>query len=165
MTMTRRDAVVGFAALASAMTAAQVNAEPRQTTGAAAPAKAADDKKPILGPAVFHWDDLRPVKSEVGAHASVCDQPTATVDRLEMHVGMLNPGEMSHPPHKHVNEEPIILKEGVCETLSDGQWVKVDAGSVVFNASNSLHAFRNVGQWPAIYHVVSWSTEKPGNRE
>jgi uncharacterized cupin superfamily protein len=86
------------------------------------------------------------------------------VDQLEMHVGMLNPGEMSHPPHKHVNEELIILKEGICETLSDGQWVRVEAGSVTFNASNSLHAFRNVGQWPAIYHVVSWSTEKAGTR-
>lgn len=140
--------MVGFAAMAGTLTAA--SQEP----------KSGDTQKPILGPAVFHWDDLKPEKSAVGAHASICDQPTATVDQLEMHVGMLNPGETSHPPHRHVNEELIVLKEGTCETLSNGQWVRVEAGSVVFNASNSLHGFRNVGQWPAIYHVINWSPNK-----
>jgi quercetin dioxygenase-like cupin family protein len=155
--MTRRDAVVGFAALAGVLSAARVEAQ------AADGQKPGDDNKgnkTILGPAVFHWDDLRPEKSPVGAHASICQQPTATVDQLEMHAGLLNPGETSHPPHKHVNEELIILKEGTCETLSNGQWVRVEAGSVVFNASNSLHGFRNVGQWPAIYHVINWSPNK-----
>ncbi|MGP8251344.1 MAG: cupin domain-containing protein [Terracidiphilus sp.] len=161
MTMTRRDAMVGFAALAGAITADSPAQEPKAADGQ----KPVENQKAILGPAVFHWDDLKPEKSAVGAHASICDQPTATVDQLEMHVGMLNPGEMSHPPHKHVNEELIILKEGTCETLSNGQWVRVEAGSVVFNASNSLHAFRNVGQWPAIYHVINWSPGKAGNRE
>jgi quercetin dioxygenase-like cupin family protein len=155
MTMTRRDAMVGFAALAGAITTASAQ-EPKATDGQ----RPVENQKSILGPAVFHWDDLMPERSPVGAHASICNQPTATADQLEMHVGMLNPGETSHPPHKHVNEELIILKEGTCETLSNGQWVRVEAGSVVFNASNSLHGFRNVGQWPAIYYVINWSPNK-----
>jgi len=158
MTMTRRDAMVGFAALAGTMTAASA-AEVQEPKTAAAQ-KPAENQKSILGPTVFHWDDLKPEKSAVGAHAFVCNQPTATVDQLEMHVGMLNPGETSHPPHRHVNEELIILIEGTCETLSNGQWVRVEAGTVVFNASNSLHGFRNVGQWPALYHVINWSPNK-----
>jgi mannose-6-phosphate isomerase-like protein (cupin superfamily) len=44
--------------------------------------------------------------------------------------------------------------------LSDGKWVKVGPGSVVFNASNSLHGFRNVGTTPATYHVINWSPNK-----
>ena len=158
MTMTRRNAMVGFAALAGtiAATSTAESQEPKAAEGQ----KPAESPKPILGPTVFHWDELKPEKSAVGARANLCDQPTATVDRLEMHVGMLNPGETSHPPHQHVNEELIILKEGVCETLSNGQWVRVEAGSVIFNASNSLHGFRNIGQWPALYHVVNWSPNK-----
>ncbi len=158
MTMTRRDAMVGFAVLAGAMTAAPQAPKAEEQ-------KPVEAQKAILGPAVFHWDDLKPEKSAVGAHAFICDQPTATVDQLEMHVGMLDPGQMSHPPHKHVNEELIILKAGSCETLSNGEWVRVEAGSVVFNASNSLHAFRNVGQWPALYHVISWSPNKTANKK
>jgi len=91
---------------------------------------------------------------------SLCKAPTAMLDELEMHVSTLNPGLASHPPHRHVNEELIILREGQCETLSNGVWVKVGPGSVVFNASNVLHGFRNVGTVPATYHVVNWGSKK-----
>ena len=117
----------------------------------------ADDAKPVLGPTVFEWDEMNPVKTPTGEVRSLCKQPTATLDQLEMHVSTLNPGLASHPPHRHVNEELIILREGECETLSNGTWVKVYPGSVVFNASNSLHGFRNVGSTPAVYHVINWS--------
>ena len=160
-TMTRRDALVGLMALPGALNSAAqgTNAETTnpQTPNVQTPNAGQTD---ILGPAVFHWDEMKPVASAVGSHAQLCRQPTATLDQLEMHVGLLNPGQMSHPPHRHVNEELIILREGICETLSNGEWVRVEAGSVVFNASMSLHGFRNVGPWPAIYHVINWSPNK-----
>ena len=120
----------------------------------------ASDQEPVLGPTVFSWDQMKPVKTATGEVRSLCKSPTATLDQLEMHVTTLNPGQTSHPPHRHVNEELIILREGECETLSNGSWVKVGPGSVVFNASNSLHGFRNVGTVPATYHVINWSPNK-----
>ncbi len=123
-------------------------------------ATAAEDSQSILGPAVFEWDKMDFHKTPTGEVASLCKQPTATVDQLEMHVSKLNPGTASHAPHRHVNEELIIIREGECETLSDGKWIKVGPGSVVFNASNSLHAFRNVGTAEAVYHVINWSPNK-----
>ena len=144
MAISRRDAVTGLLALPAALSAL---AEP-------------ETNKAILGPTVFAWEAMKPVKTASGEVRSLCRQPTATVDQLEMHVSTLNPGLASHPPHRHVNEELIILREGECETLSDGNWVKVGPGSVVFNASNSLHGFRNVGTVPAVYHVINWSPNK-----
>lgn len=117
----------------------------------------AADEQHIMGPTVFLWQNMKAEKTAVGEVRHLCKTPTATLDQLEMHVTTLNPGLASHPPHRHVNEELIILREGECETLSDGKWVKVTPGSVVFNASNSLHRFRNVGAIPAVYHVVNWS--------
>jgi XRE family transcriptional regulator, regulator of sulfur utilization len=155
MTITRRDALLGLAALSAALTET-AHAE-------AAPGEAAQqpiDTKGILGPSVFHWDQMQFKPNAVGAQAPLCKQPTATLDQLEMHVSKLDAGKMSHPPHRHVNEELIILREGSCETLSNGEWVKVEAGSVVFNASNSLHGFRNVGTTQAVYHVINWSPNK-----
>jgi quercetin dioxygenase-like cupin family protein len=116
--------------------------------------------KPILGPTVFHYADLKVTKTDVGEVRSLVKEPTATVDELEMHITTLNPGMMSHPPHRHVNEELILMDKGECETLSDGKWIKVGPGDVVFNASGSLHGFRNVGKVPAEYHVVNWSPNK-----
>ena len=115
---------------------------------------------PILGPTVFDWNKMVPVKTAVGEVRSLTKGPTATVDELEMHVTTLNPGQTSHAPHQHINEELIILREGECETLSDGKWVHVGPGSVIFNASNSLHGLRNVGTIPAVYHVINWSPNK-----
>ncbi len=160
MTMTRRDALVGLMALPGALSSAAqtTDATAQEPNGGAQKANGATDS--ILGPTVFHWEEMKPVKNAVGSQAKLCQQPTATLDQLEMHVSLLDPGEMSHPPHRHVNEELIILREGTCETLSNGEWVRVEAGSVVFNASMSLHGFRNVGPWPAVYHVINWSPDK-----
>ena len=140
---TRRDVVMSLLAVAGTMRLAE-----------------ASDQAPVLGPTVFSWDQMKPVKTATGEVRSLCKSPTATLDQLEMHVTTLNPGQTSHPPHRHVNEELIILREGECETLSNGNWVKVGPGSVVFNASNSLHGFRNVGAVPATYHVINWSPNK-----
>jgi quercetin dioxygenase-like cupin family protein len=158
MTITRRDALVGLIALSGALTESLPAAAANPAVDP--DANSADAPQAILGPTVFHWDEMKWTKNNVGAVSSLCKQPTATLDQLEMHVSKLDPGLMSHPPHRHVNEELIILKEGSCETLSNGQWVKVEAGSVVFNASNSLHGFRNAGTTPAVYHVINWSPNK-----
>src|SRR5580765_3389817 len=116
------------------------------------------EQKPILGPTVFDWNELKDNPTNVGSVRSVVRQPTATLDELEMHITTLKPGLASHEPHRHVNEELIILREGTVETLSDGVWKRVGPGSIIFNASNSLHGLRNVGTTPAVYHVINWSS-------
>ncbi|HEY6488280.1 MAG: cupin domain-containing protein [Terracidiphilus sp.] len=141
MEISRREAVVGLLGLSGAFSAL-ANSE---------------ENEPVLGPTVFEWEEMKPKKTATGEVRSLCKGPTATLDQLEMHVSTLNPGLESHPPHRHVNEELIILREGECETLSNGNWIKVGPGSVVFNASNSLHGFRNIGTTPAVYHVINWS--------
>jgi quercetin dioxygenase-like cupin family protein len=116
------------------------------------------EKKPILGPTVFDWSQLQDKPTQVGSVRSVVRQPTATLDELEMHITTLKPGIASHEPHRHPNEELIIIREGTVETLSDGVWKRVGPGSIIFNASNSLHGLRNVGTMPAVYHVVNWTS-------
>ena len=116
--------------------------------------------KTILGPATFDWKEMKEVATPTGAVRSLYKGPTATLAELEMHVTTLNPGATSHAPHRHVNEELVIIREGTVETLSDGKWVRLGPGSVIFNASNSLHGLRNVGTTAAVYHVVNWSSQK-----
>lgn len=112
----------------------------------------------VLGPAVWDWNKLAVKKTDVGAIRDLVRRPTATLDELEMHVTTLNPGLASHPPHTHPNEELVIIDAGTVETLSGGKWERLGPGSVIFNASNSPHALRNVGDTPATYHVINWKT-------
>ncbi len=112
----------------------------------------------LLGPAVFDWNAMAVTRTDTGEVRPIVRRPTATLRELEMHVTTLNPGLASHPPHKHPNEELVIIDQGTVETLSNGEWHRIGPGSIIFNASNSPHALRNVSAAPARYHVVNWST-------
>ncbi len=100
----------------------------------------------------------KPYSTAVGSVRAVFRGPTATLEELEIHVTTLNPGETSHPPHQHPNEELVIIKEGTVATLANGEWKKAVPGSLIFNASNELHGLKNVGTTPATYHVINWKT-------
>ena len=79
---------------------------------------------------------------------------THTGFNLEMHETILGPGELSHLPHQHVNEEVIIIVEGTVEVSINGKTETATAGSVTFYASNDLHNFRNIGSTPCRYYVL-----------
>ena len=96
--------------------------------------------------------------NKTGAVRKVVQQPTATLDELEIHITTLNPGETPHPPHKHPDEELLIVKEGTVESLVNGELKRVGPGSVIFQASNQMHGIRNVGDVPATYHVIKWNS-------
>jgi uncharacterized cupin superfamily protein len=114
--------------------------------------------KAIIGPSVYDWTKLEMKTTDVGEYRQVLKGPTATLDELEVHVTTLNPGKWSHPPHHHPNEELVLIRQGTVETLSGGTWKRLGPGSVIFNASNSEHALKNVGSDPAVYDVVNWKS-------
>lgn len=117
-----------------------------------------DSKPAILGWAVYDWNSIPVTKTAVGESRQFFRAPTATLDQLEVHATMLEAGKASHPPHKHANEEVIIVDQGTVEAFGEGKWTRVGPGSVIFNAANTLHAIRNAGSGPASYHVVSFVT-------
>lgn len=112
----------------------------------------------VMGSMAVEWNDIPVKQEEVRAVRQFFRAPTATLNELELHVTTLPAGATSHAPHKHPNEELVIVKEGTVEVLVDGQLKRVGPGSVVFNASNQLHSLRNVGEGPATYHVINWTT-------
>ncbi len=122
---------------------------------------AATEHIEILSSSIFEWNDMNVKMTDKGAVRSVFRSKTATLDELECHITTLNPGEASHEPHKHQEEEIIIIKEGTAEALVNGQTRRVGPGSVIFQASNQMHAIKNVGSSPTTYHVFSWHS--PGN--
>jgi quercetin dioxygenase-like cupin family protein len=139
--ITRRDLLVALPAVAA--------------TGGAF---AAADTKPVMGSSVFDWNSIPVKPTKVGSVRSFFSTPTATLENLELHVTTLNPGESPHPPHRHPNEEMLIIRQGTVETLSNGVWKQVGPGSVIFNGSNQLHGLKNVGADQAVYHVINWKS-------
>jgi XRE family transcriptional regulator, regulator of sulfur utilization len=140
--ITRRDLTVALTASVLTMTAM------------AAVSARAD----VLGSRVFDWNDFKVEQTKTGSTRKVVQQPTATLDELEIHITTLNPGETPHAPHKHPDEELLIVKEGMVESLVNGELKRVGPGSVIFQAANQLHSIRNVGSTPATYHVIKWNS-------
>jgi quercetin dioxygenase-like cupin family protein len=123
------------------------------------PAVAAEKKaKPMIGSTVFKWDDLKPRATPNGARRDVADNPTPTLSVFECHITTLNPGRASHEPHRHPQEELILVKEGTLEVHINGKTQNAGPGSVFFYASNDAHAVRNVGNTRATYWVINLAT-------
>ncbi|NIJ53601.1 cupin domain-containing protein [Dyadobacter arcticus] len=121
----------------------------------------ASSKTAVMESSIFDWNDIEVKTTKTGAVRTVFRSQTATLDEFECHITTLNPEETSHPPHKHPEEEILVVKEGTVEALVNGQMKKVGPGSVIFQASNQMHSIRNVGSVAATYHVFSWHS--PGS--
>jgi len=118
------------------------------------------EQAPVMGSTVFDWGAIPEKPNANGSVRSFCNSPTATLDELEIHATTLDPGKSPHPPHRHPNEELVILWKGTLEALENGEWKRVEPGSVVFSASNQLHGLRNPGSEQAVYHVVNWKSAR-----
>jgi mannose-6-phosphate isomerase-like protein (cupin superfamily) len=139
--ITRRDGTI--AVMAAALAAATTWAA-QSGGGAALPSSA------------FEWTKLKAEATAVGERRAVFDAPSATLARIECHVTTINAGQAPHPPHKHIEEELIIVKEGALQSMQNGATTVLGPGSVVFEASNDLHGLRNAGEGPASYYVIKF---------
>ena len=144
----RRDVLTAGAALAATLSVG------RESAGAAGQAATG----PLMGSTTFDWTKMEARTTKVGSVRQVCRNATATLDELECHITTLNAGESPHPPHKHADEEVVILKEGTLEVTLGDRTEVVGAGSVIFQASNQMHSVKNIGTTPAIYHVIKWNS-------
>jgi quercetin dioxygenase-like cupin family protein len=124
-------------------------------------------KKPILGSTAVSWEEIV-AKPKKGRAWQVFQDPTATLDELELHVTTLEVGGTPHPAHQHPDEEIVIIKTGTVEAMVGGQPKRLGPGSIIFQAANQMHSLRNVGDVPAVYHVIKWNSPgmlkaRPGN--
>lgn len=110
----------------------------------------------------YHWQVSKPEPTPVGHRRPMFEAPTGTLDRLAVHATTLNPGQRAHEPHRHPEEEMIIVREGTLEAMLNDQSVRLEAGSVFFIAPNDLHGVVNVGNGPATYYVTRWWTPATG---
>jgi len=95
-----------------------------------------------------------------GASRAVLNGETHSGFSVEMHITELPAGQAPHPPHKHIREEVLMLRSGMLDATILGQTTRVNAGSVLYLASNEEHGWRNPGPDPAQYFVMSLGGDK-----
>src|ERR1035437_1764014 len=104
--------------------------------------------KPGLHSCVFNWADLKAVATKQGERRSVCDAPTPTLAEFECHITTLNPGESPHPPHRHADEELMVVKEGTLAALQGDKTNIVTAGGIIFWGGEEFNGAPRGGTTP-----------------
>ena len=123
---------------------------------AAAGARAEDGALPSKA---YKFEDLPVKKNGANISRAVFDGKTHTGYHVDIHITELGPGEQPHPPHHHVHEEMIMIKDGTMEVTINGRASTVGPGSVAYVASNEEHGWRNVGSGRALYFVIAFGRE------
>ncbi len=107
---------------------------------------------------LYEWEKMAVTATPKGSRRAVFDGPTATVDKMHVHITTLNPGEKSGEPSKHLQEEVIIVKEGLVAAHWDGKSKTGGPGSVIFFAAGATTFLRNAGTTPCTYIVIYYYT-------
>jgi mannose-6-phosphate isomerase-like protein (cupin superfamily) len=113
-----------------------------------------------LQSAAFSFDKLPVNRSPNGAATRPVLRGTLpTGETIELHETTLMPGQMPHPPHKHLHTELMLIREGTVEFLMDDKSEQIGPGGVAYAASNTMHGLKNVGSVPANYFVIAIGTD------
>jgi quercetin dioxygenase-like cupin family protein len=109
---------------------------------------------------VFKYDELAVKVNGENKSRAVMKGETHSGFPIELHMTELGPGQAPHPPHKHVHEECLMLKNGLLDATIEGQTARVTAGSIIYVASNEMHGWRNPGPERAEYFVIAFGDNK-----
>jgi (S)-ureidoglycine aminohydrolase len=105
---------------------------------------------------LMDWTEPAVMSTDKGERRQFFNKPTALFDKFDMHVTTLKEGEVSHPPHTHLQEEIIIVKTGTVSMQIAGKFYPAAAGDFIFLSSGIPHALQNAGREATTYFAFQW---------
>ncbi|MCP9755096.1 cupin domain-containing protein [Lacihabitans sp. CCS-44] len=106
---------------------------------------------------MIDWNTVAFKPHDKGGRRDFFDRPTAMFNRVEMHVTTLNEGLNSHPPHKHIAEEMILLVNGNARMQIGENFYEGSKGDLFFLPSNQLHNLINIGKGSTTYFAFQFN--------
>jgi mannose-6-phosphate isomerase-like protein (cupin superfamily) len=82
--------------------------------------------------------------------------PTDQLNGMCTGMAVLDPGPSPHPPHRHPEEEFLIVADGTGEIECDGKITQVGPGSILYCTGNVLHGIVNTGKVPLTFYWSKW---------
>ena len=152
MKCSRRD--LGFLLPALVATGATTLAA-QQAPGSAPAADNSIEKLPVMKTQHFKYDALPVTTNGKNRRISMFTAKTHTGFKIESHSSDIAPGEVNHPPHQHLREEMMLIREGTIELTIAGKPYRLGPGDVGVIGSNELHNAKNVGTGRALYFIVN----------
>lgn len=151
MKCSRRDFAFLLPALVTASASAQSTAQ--NTTQAAVDNSV--EKLPVIKTKAFIFRDLAVTTNGQNRQRRMFTAKTHTGFKMESHQSDIAPGEVNHPPHQHLREEMMLIREGTMEVTISGKPYRLGPGDVGVIGSNEMHNAKNVGTTRAQYFIVN----------
>jgi len=109
----------------------------------------------LLQSSVVKAEGIRPEGAAPGARAYVhFNGPTEQLAALASGFVTLDPGAQPHPPHRHPEEEIMIVGEGTGEFSIRGVTTQVKTGDMLYAEANVLHGVRNTGETRMTFYFI-----------
>ncbi len=95
--------------------------------------------------------------------------PTPCLEHLGCHASVLEPGKIPHEPHRHIEEEILIVLDGEAQLVivdDEGQRraETARAGAFAYYPAWQRHTIHNATERPITYCMFKWRNGKPGAR-
>jgi quercetin dioxygenase-like cupin family protein len=150
MKISRRDLTFLLPALVTTAASAQAPA-----ASAAQTADTAVEKLPVMKTAAFRFGEIPVTTNGKNQQRRMFTAKTHTGFKIESHQSDIAPGEVNHPPHQHLREEMMLMREGTMELTISGKPYRLEPGDVGVIGSNELHNAKNDGTTRAHYFIVN----------
>ena len=85
--------------------------------------------------------------------------PTDQLSGMCTGMAVLDPGASPHPPHRHPEEEFLIIADGTAEIECDGKITPAGPGAIMYCAGNVLHGITNTGKVPLTFYWSKWTAK------
>ena len=118
------------------------------------------DRAEMLRSAALRFEEMPARRSGSITARQILKGATHSGFPIDLHQSELPAGESPHPPHRHIHEEMMLIREGVLDVSIDGRITRLGPGSVAYIASNRQHGWRNPGSEPARYFVLALGEDR-----
>ncbi len=144
-----------FACLLPALVTASASAQGTAQTTAQPAADSSVEKLPVFKTRSYIYKDLPVTTNGQNRQRRMFTAKTHTGFKIESHQSDIAPGEVNHPPHQHLREEMMLIREGTMELTISGKPYRLGPGDVGVIGSNEIHNAKNVGATRAEYFIVN----------
>ena len=122
-------------------------------------------QKDTIASTVYKWTALTPSEQNGRGKRQIAEGSGAALAHMEWHVTALAPGQSPHAPHKHEEEELIIIKEGQLQVTIEDSSKILGPRSIALFLPGDQHGLSNAGTTNATYFVFRYRSKSPANSQ
>ncbi len=112
---------------------------------------------------VYRWDNLKITKDNNREVRQIAEGSGTALSYMKWHATTVDAGKAPHAPHKHDEEELIIIKEGQLQVTVKDSSKTLGPGSVALFVPGDEHGLLNTGNTKASYYVLRYKSKAPAD--